>query len=78
MPPSQVRWAYERVRARSDGAGAEAIELREHPFFLATAFQPQVGSGESGQVHPLISDSSRRQALTASPRFSRLISAHMG
>jgi CTP synthase (UTP-ammonia lyase) len=28
--------------------------LPEHPFFIATAFQPQVGSSESGQLHPLI------------------------
>jgi CTP synthase (UTP-ammonia lyase) len=43
------------LSAFAHDAGTEAIELREHPFFLATAFQPQVGSGESGRVHPLIS-----------------------
>jgi CTP synthase (UTP-ammonia lyase) len=32
----------------------EAIELPEHPFFLATAFQPQVGSGDSAVLHPLL------------------------
>ena len=40
-------------RAAAD-AGVEGIELPDHPFFVATAFQPQVGSGHSGVVHPLI------------------------
>jgi CTP synthase (UTP-ammonia lyase) len=43
------------LSAVADDVGTEAIELREHPFFLATAFQPQVGSAESGRLHPLIS-----------------------
>lgn len=34
--------------------GVVAIELREHPFFLATAFQPQVGASSSRKLHPLI------------------------
>ena len=34
-------------RHRPD-AGVEAIELPDHPFFLATAFQPQVGVSETG------------------------------
>jgi CTP synthase (UTP-ammonia lyase) len=42
------------LSARAEDAGVEAIELPEHPFFLATAFQPQVGNGESGALHPLI------------------------
>ena len=33
------------VGATAPDAGVEAIELPEHPFFLATAFQPQVGAG---------------------------------
>ncbi|MGZ4274138.1 MAG: hypothetical protein ACXVRP_10295 [Solirubrobacteraceae bacterium] len=32
----------------------DAIELPDHSFFLATAFQPQVGSGASGVLHPLL------------------------
>jgi CTP synthase (UTP-ammonia lyase) len=28
--------------------------LPEHPFFVATSFQPQVGASESGELHPLI------------------------
>ena len=54
--------AYEDVLARAGvvisahapDAGVEAIELPAHPFFLATAFQPQVGSSESGVVPALI------------------------
>jgi CTP synthase (UTP-ammonia lyase) len=42
------------VSARAQDAGAEAIELPDHPFFVATAFQPQVGSSGSGTLHPLI------------------------
>jgi CTP synthase (UTP-ammonia lyase) len=42
------------LSARAEDAGVEAIELPDHPFFVATAFQPQVGSGESGLLHPLI------------------------
>jgi len=42
------------LSARAPDAGVEAIELADHPFFVATAFQPQVGSSESGTLHPLI------------------------
>jgi len=42
------------ISAHAEDAGAEAIELPEHPFFVATAFQPQVGSSESHALHPLI------------------------
>ncbi len=42
------------ISAHAPDAGVEGIELPGHPFFMATAFQPQVGSGESGAVHPLI------------------------
>lgn len=42
------------VSAFAPDAGAEAIELPDHPFFLATAFQPQVGSSESRRLHPLL------------------------
>jgi CTP synthase (UTP-ammonia lyase) len=43
------------ISARAADAGVEAIELSDHPFFIATAFQPQIGAGESGALHPLIS-----------------------
>jgi CTP synthase (UTP-ammonia lyase) len=42
------------VAARAPDAGAEAVELPGHPFYLATLFQPQVGSSASGRLHPLI------------------------
>jgi CTP synthase (UTP-ammonia lyase) len=42
------------ISAHAPDAGVEGIELPDHPFFLATAFQPQVGSSQTGVVHPLI------------------------
>jgi CTP synthase (UTP-ammonia lyase) len=42
------------VGARAADAGVEAIELGDHPFFVATAFQPQVGASQTGSLHPLI------------------------
>jgi CTP synthase (UTP-ammonia lyase) len=56
------------VSARSQDAGVEAIELPGHPFFLATAFQPQVGSAETGRLHPLLTaflEACARQAVAA-------------
>jgi CTP synthase (UTP-ammonia lyase) len=41
------------LAAHAPDAGVEAIELPEHPFFVATAFQPQVGAS-GGELHPLI------------------------
>jgi CTP synthase (UTP-ammonia lyase) len=42
------------VGARAADAGVEAIELDDHPFFVATAFQPQVGASQTRSLHPLI------------------------
>jgi CTP synthase (UTP-ammonia lyase) len=42
------------ISAHAEDAGAEAIELPDHRFFVATAFQPQVGSRGSRALHPLI------------------------
>ena len=42
------------VGATAPDAGVEAIELPDHPFFLATAFQPQVGASTTGQLGPLL------------------------
>lgn len=42
------------VGATAADAGVEAIELPDHPFFLATAYQPQVGAGETGRLGPLL------------------------
>lgn len=42
------------ISADAPDAGSEAIELPGHPFFLATAFQPQVGSSRAQAPHPLL------------------------
>jgi CTP synthase (UTP-ammonia lyase) len=42
------------VSARAPDAGVEGVELPGHPFFVATLFQPQVGSLAGGPLHPLI------------------------
>jgi CTP synthase (UTP-ammonia lyase) len=42
------------VCAVGDDSPVEAIELPGHPFFLGTAFQPQVGVSESGRLPPLL------------------------
>lgn len=40
--------------AHAPDAGLEAFELRGHPFYFATLFQPQVGASKSRTLHPLI------------------------
>lgn len=42
------------VSAFAGDAGVEGFELRAHPFYLATLFQPQVGSSDRGELHPLL------------------------
>jgi CTP synthase (UTP-ammonia lyase) len=42
------------IAARADDAGVEAIELPAHPFFLATLFQPQIGSVDGRPLHPVL------------------------
>jgi CTP synthase (UTP-ammonia lyase) len=42
------------VAATAPDAGVEAIELPDHPFFIATAFQPQVGVSETGSLPALV------------------------
>ncbi len=49
-----LRRAGVGVSGFSADAGPEAIELPDHPFFIATAFQPQVGASSSERLHPLI------------------------
>jgi CTP synthase (UTP-ammonia lyase) len=51
---SRMRASGIVLSARAEDAGVEAIELPEHPFFIATAFQPQVGSSQARTLHPLI------------------------
>lgn len=42
------------VTATAEDAGVEGIELPGHPFALATLFQPQMESLETGELHPLV------------------------
>ena len=42
------------IGARGDDAGVEAIEVAEHPFFIATLFQPQIGSVQGRPLHPVL------------------------
>jgi CTP synthase (UTP-ammonia lyase) len=42
------------VSATAPDAGVEAVELPSHPFYVATLFQPQVGSSRTGVLHPLV------------------------
>jgi CTP synthase (UTP-ammonia lyase) len=50
------RFAEAGFTTNSLGANGElrGIELAEHPFFIATLFQPQLTSKRSGRPHPLI------------------------
>jgi CTP synthase (UTP-ammonia lyase) len=41
------------ISAHADDAGVESFELPGHPFYVATLFQPQVGSSERDTLHPL-------------------------
>lgn len=42
-----------QITARSKDGQIRAVELRQHPFFLATLFQPE-RRALSGNVHPLV------------------------
>ena len=42
------------ISARADDAGVEAVELPDHPFFLATLFQPQMTALSGAGLHPII------------------------
>ena len=69
------------VGATAPDAGVEAIELPDHPFFLATAFQPQVGrarvagsgrcSRRSSRRAPRADRTSARAAARSAGRGSR-------
>ena len=50
----QLEAAGLRVTATADDAGVEGIELPSHPFAIATLFQPQMESLETGELHPLL------------------------
>jgi CTP synthase (UTP-ammonia lyase) len=42
------------LSAFADDAGIEAFELPDHPFYVATLFQPQVGSSQRRELPPLL------------------------
>jgi CTP synthase (UTP-ammonia lyase) len=42
------------VNSHAVDAGVEGFELPDHPFYLATLFQPQVGSSQRDSLHPVI------------------------
>ena len=56
------------VSARGDDSPIEAIEVPEHPFFHATAFQPQVGVSETGELPALVAAFVRATAATPRTR----------
>jgi CTP synthase (UTP-ammonia lyase) len=51
------------VSAYGDDSPVEAIEMPGHPFFVGTAFQPQVGVSETGRL-PALLDAFLRAART--------------
>ncbi|GAA1790875.1 hypothetical protein GCM10009795_040640 [Nocardioides hankookensis] len=42
------------VGATADDAGAEVLEFPDHPFYVASMFQPHVGALAGAPVHPLV------------------------
>ncbi len=58
LEPAHARARWWRpglvVSATAPDAGVEAVELPGHPFYVATLFQPQVGSSATGVLHPLV------------------------
>jgi CTP synthase (UTP-ammonia lyase) len=42
------------VSATAPDAGAEVLELPDHPFWVASLFQPHVGALAGAPVHPLV------------------------
>ena len=60
------------VGATAPDAGIEALELPGHPFWMATLFQPQVGSSAGTALHPLLA------ALVAAATRARVAPARPG
>jgi CTP synthase (UTP-ammonia lyase) len=57
VPDAQMARLVEHgviVSAHAEDAGVEGIELPDHPFFVATLFQPQMAAVHGEGVHPLI------------------------
>lgn len=42
------------VGATADDAGAEVLEFPDHPFYVASLFQPHIGALAGAPVHPLV------------------------
>jgi CTP synthase (UTP-ammonia lyase) len=42
------------LSAFAEDAGVEALELNDHPFYMGTLFQPQMGLLRGLELHPLI------------------------
>jgi CTP synthase (UTP-ammonia lyase) len=42
------------IGATADDAGAEVLEFPDHPFFVASMFQPHIGALAGNPVHPLV------------------------
>ncbi|KQW49393.1 CTP synthase [Nocardioides sp. Root1257] len=42
------------VGATADDAGAEVLEFPDHPFYVASMFQPHIGALAGAPVHPLV------------------------
>jgi CTP synthase (UTP-ammonia lyase) len=53
-PFTGFHWCNYGLAPSHEAAGVEAVELPGHPFYVASLFQPQVGSSKSGRLHPLI------------------------
>jgi CTP synthase (UTP-ammonia lyase) len=59
------------ISAHAPDAGVEGIELPDHPFFVATLFQPQIGALGGAPLHPLITafvKEAARARADAAPR----------
>jgi CTP synthase (UTP-ammonia lyase) len=59
------------ISAHAPDAGVEGIELPDHPFFVATLFQPQIGALGGAPLHPLITafvEEAARARVDAAPR----------
>ena len=42
------------VGATADDAGAEVLDFPDHPFYVASMFQPHIGALAGAPVHPLV------------------------
>jgi len=56
------------VGATADDAGAEVLDFPDHPFYVATMFQPHIGALAGAPMHPLVrafTDAVRTRAADA-------------